>query len=361
MATKTQGVKLGRQPKQYPISQSPFFKLQNRRKLADILQFPLPELQALAECENSYKEFKLAEITDPLRKPRKPRQVQEPIVRLAAVHKRMHRLLSRVALPDYLHSARRSKSYISNAASHLVGERVLKVDIKDFFPSVKSFQVFKFFRDTMLCSSDVAGLLTKLCTYNGALPTGGALSPLLSFFVHRSLFDDLDQFAKIEALVFTCYVDDLVFSGNTISNRTARDVECIVSRHGLHVHKKKTRIYRRGSARLITGVVVKQGVGLTVPHDRFNRIRRVGRALRGTSSESERLKLLERYVGMLGEASQIEARFSGWMRMELSELKRLRANKPPSFKLKLKGSRIKVIAEDAKRQQRATKAFSQRG
>src|SRR6185437_15910064 len=48
----------------------------------------------------------------------KARPIQWPKRRLQAVHARIHKLLSRVAVPKYLHSAVRGKSYVSNAAAH---------------------------------------------------------------------------------------------------------------------------------------------------------------------------------------------------------------------------------------------------
>jgi len=106
----------------------------------------------------------------------KPRQIQEPKRRLQQVHKRISRLLTRVSVPQYLHSAVRGKSYISNAAAHDPAASTIKIDIKKFYPSVPRVAIYAFFHKTMKCRADVAGLLADLLTYKAHLPTGSSAS-----------------------------------------------------------------------------------------------------------------------------------------------------------------------------------------
>jgi hypothetical protein len=75
----------------------------------------------------------------------KARPIQWPKRRLQAVHARIHKLLSRVAVPAYLHSAVRGKSYVSNAAAHDPKMPTIKIDVKKFFPSVSRAVIFNFF------------------------------------------------------------------------------------------------------------------------------------------------------------------------------------------------------------------------
>ena len=79
----------------------------------------------------------------------KPRSIQWPKRRLQGIHTRIHRLLSRVAVPKYLHSAVRGKSYVSNAAAHDPKMPTIKIDVKKFFPSVSRVAIFNFFADAL--------------------------------------------------------------------------------------------------------------------------------------------------------------------------------------------------------------------
>jgi hypothetical protein len=88
----------------------------------------------------------------------KARPIQWPKRRLQSVHARIHKLLSRVAVPKYLHSAVRGKSYVSNAAAHDPKMPTIKIDVKKFFPSVARVTIFDFFVGPLKCRRDVAGL-----------------------------------------------------------------------------------------------------------------------------------------------------------------------------------------------------------
>jgi RNA-directed DNA polymerase len=79
------------------------------------------------------------------------RDVQEPRRPLQYVHMRIHKLLARIETPDYLHSAIKGRSYLTNARSHDSRVPVIKVDVKKFFRSVPRFAVFNFFLDDIKC------------------------------------------------------------------------------------------------------------------------------------------------------------------------------------------------------------------
>src|SRR5258705_185981 len=82
--------------------------------------------------------------------------------------------------PEFLHSAIKGRSYVTNASEHGPNAPTIKVDIRRFYPSIRAAAVFHFFRDHMQCAEDVAGILTKLLTVDGHLPTGSSASPILS-------------------------------------------------------------------------------------------------------------------------------------------------------------------------------------
>src|ERR1700704_2363281 len=96
----------------------------------------------------------------------KARPIQWPKRRLQAAHARVHKLLSRVEVPKYLHSAVRGKSYVSNAAAHDPKMPTIKIDVKKFFPSVSRAVIFSFFAGPLKCRRDVAGLLADILTFD---------------------------------------------------------------------------------------------------------------------------------------------------------------------------------------------------
>jgi RNA-directed DNA polymerase len=114
------------------------------------------------------------------------RQIQDPKPLLKKIHARVALLLARIETPDYLHSAIKGRSYITNAATHRELTSTVKLDVKKFYPSARAQAVFHFFLDRLHCARDVAGILTKLLTVDGCLPTGGNASPILSFWAYRA-------------------------------------------------------------------------------------------------------------------------------------------------------------------------------
>jgi hypothetical protein len=171
--------------KTYALDQCPLYKIASRKRLAqDVFNVDLPFLERLAANERNYRVFTI-------KQGEKERQVEVPKVVLERIHRRLFSLLERIEKPDYLHSGVRGRSYISNAKVHIGSVPLVKLDLKKFYPSVDGARVSRFFTGTMRCSPDVAGLLTRLCTFENHVPTGSCVSQLLAFYAAKPLFDEL--------------------------------------------------------------------------------------------------------------------------------------------------------------------------
>jgi RNA-directed DNA polymerase len=197
--------------KRYPSHQSPLFKVTSPAELAKRLDIELFELEDLANRSDNYKRFKVGH--------QKKRSIQEPKDRLKRAHLKVTRWLGRIITPDYLHSAVRGRSYISNARAHSADANLLKVDVRSFFENVTTHAVYLFFLDSMKCRSDVSMLLANLLTVDGHLPTGSPVSPILSYFSHRPMFDEISDLAHNLELRFTVYVDDMCLGSGLITRR----------------------------------------------------------------------------------------------------------------------------------------------
>src|SRR5687768_9339222 len=85
--------------------------LARRRLSTNAYPITIDDLNRLTKDLGNFKLFSI-------RKHGKDRAIQEPKRELQRIHRRVHDLLSRVQVPDYLHSAVAGKSYLSNAAAH---------------------------------------------------------------------------------------------------------------------------------------------------------------------------------------------------------------------------------------------------
>lgn len=144
-----------------------------------------------------------------------------------------------------------------NAMQHIKNEWFLLVDLKDFFHTVTKTHLKNLFRHLFFYSSDLAAVLTDLCTCQGRLPMGAPSSPVLSNFACLGLDHQMETLAHQHHAVYTRYVDDLTFS---FSGPPPEDfletVRAIVLFHGFAVNDKKVRLLSRLEQPEITGLVI---------------------------------------------------------------------------------------------------------
>lgn len=266
-----------------------------RRLSSKGVSIELDELATLAADAGNYRLYKMD-----------GRPIQEPRQRLQAVHKRVHRLLSRVQVPDYLHSAVKGKSYISNAKKHSATDALIKIDIKKFFASVPEDAVIRFLRNSCKIRSDVAKLFARILVCNGRIATGSSASPILAFYAFKMMFDEIATLAKELDLTFTCYVDDMTLSGAAATNATLMKLRRIIAKHGLKSHKAKC--FAPGVPRVITGVCLSKD-GERVPNKLHLKIAKGFEILASAVGEREKIKARDSLLGRMEAAGMIDPRY----------------------------------------------------
>ena len=232
--------------KKYPIDQSPFYCLRSKKKLAELLGISsVSKLQKLSS-DDFYKEV----VND-------GKKFTPPVGVLRYVHNRIQILLSRIVTPDYLHSAVKGRSNLTNALSHSDAYGMVKTDIRQFFPSTPASKIKRFFLYQMRCSPDVACLLSELLTVGGFLPKGSPCSTTLAFWANKQMFDELYQISKSVNANLTLYVDDVSVSMKGLDSNLLRRINGIIRRNGYQHHKH--RIYRPSQPKVVTGIVLENG------------------------------------------------------------------------------------------------------
>ncbi|HZI10741.1 MAG TPA: reverse transcriptase family protein, partial [Myxococcus sp.] len=198
------------------------------------------------------------------------------------------------------------RSILTNALAHQGADVVVKVDVKDFFPSVTWRRVKGLLRKGGL-PEGTATLLSLMATeapreavqFRGkllyvakgprALPQGAPTSPGITNALCLRLDKRLSALAKRLGFVYTRYADDLTFSWTRAKQPKARRsqrppvavllsrVEKVVEGEGFRLHPDKTRVARKGTRQRVTGLVVNKAAdGLPaarVPRDVVRRLR----------------------------------------------------------------------------------------
>jgi RNA-directed DNA polymerase len=185
----------------------------------------------------------------------------------------LHRLLRRLPAHPCAAGFERGHSIVTNALPHVGRDVVVRLDLRDFFPSIPAERVEKYFRQ-IGWDAEAAALLTSLCTHEGSLPQGAPTSPRLSNLVNYRLDARLCALAETRQASYSRYADDMTLSWTAAPGPTERDangrrndlihlIKQIVADEGYRLHtKKKLRIARRHDRQLVTGLVVNQKVNL---------------------------------------------------------------------------------------------------
>lgn len=289
----------------YGLSQCALYGVQQLSVLSDLLQTTNKALRQSAEAPEFATWIDYS-------KPEKPRYIQDPRGATERLHYRICELLDRVIRPDFLHSATRKRSSVTNAAQHVSHEPCVTTDMKSFYEVTSTNQVTGFFRDSLRMAPDLAHKLARLCTIDGHLPTGSPLSPLLSYWTHHETFDELHALAIECGVVMTVYVDDLAFSGAHASLALLRRMKHKLRLRGLETHKDKS--FGRGRFKHITGAAVN-AKGLHVPNRRLKRIVDDQDVLaHGVFDAETSTSLRGKLNGRIASASAISRRMATWLK-----------------------------------------------
>ncbi|MBL4911448.1 MAG: RNA-directed DNA polymerase [Alteromonadaceae bacterium] len=289
--------------KAYEISDSPLYKLTTKRKLAALLLLEPVTLNALIKNTDNYNVFEQVNSNG------KKRIIEHPNLELDKVHTRIASLLCRIKIPDFVHSGRAKHSHITNARIHIGHHKVLTTDIRSFFPSTSRTHLFNFFNRKMKCSSDVSDILSKICTYNEHLPTGSRISMPLALWANIGMFLELEKIAVKHDIKMSVYVDDITFSGDKLNKLFISTIKRIVERHGHIIHPVKTVLYAKDDAKVITGVILKDGKQFVKNEQHRNVYQDIEqwKILKDTPYMPETLK--NRLLGRLNSLSAIEPKF----------------------------------------------------
>lgn len=190
----------------------------------------------------------------------KIRFLYKPKKRLKTVQRLIHnKILSQIPLPASIHCYRKRRSIVTNAREHIGQQVVAKLDIKDFFPSVRPRLVYDLFT-ALGCAPDVARLFTKLTTYQGEFPQGAPTSPMIANLIlaHTGLQARLKGLCDQHGFTLTIYGDDITVSGRSYIEEFMRLFCKIVQQCGFSVKLEKVQFQTAQERQIVTGVVVNK-------------------------------------------------------------------------------------------------------
>jgi len=273
----------------------PVFEIEH---LSLLLNCPLSELAKMIFSPHSfYRTFEI-----PKRMGGK-RRIEAPYPSLASCQRWiLANILYKLPIHPNAHGFSPNRSILSNASPHLAKKTLLKIDLKDFFPSIPINWIIKLFSEIGY-SYNVSFFLASLCSLDGKLPQGAATSPAISNLLSFTLDKRLSALSEKFHSTYTRYADDLTFSGPYIPHDFIDIVERIVSDVGFSINRKKTRLTIGGGKKIVTGISVSKEAP-TIPRglkrtlrSEFHCIRKFGLISHISSRRIRNPKYLSSLVG----------------------------------------------------------------
>jgi retron-type reverse transcriptase len=211
------------------------------------------------------------------------RLIQAPKTGLKAVQRKLLSLLvEKLPVSPHAHGFVKRRSVRTGAEGHVGKAVVLRLDLKDFFPTVTYVRV----RGLLIALGygyPVAATLAVLMTEAERQPVeldgkvyfvpvgprvcvqGAPTSPALCNAIVLKMDRRLAGLARKHGFTYSRYADDLSLSGSDVE--TAEKLRAlatkIIEEEGFQVNAAKTRLQRRGGRQTVTGVTVNQVLGLS--------------------------------------------------------------------------------------------------
>lgn len=259
------------------IEQNGIPAINNPNELAEFLGLSLPTLRWLCYHRNADTGTHYARFTIP-KSDGSERVISAPKPKLkAAQRKILSDILEALPIHGAAHGFVPGRSIATHAQLHAGAKVIIKLDVKDFFPTIVLPRVKGLFRK-MGYPEQVATLLALLCTesprkeveHDGtiyhvamgprSLPQGAPTSPTLTNLLCVRMDRRLTGLARKYNWTYSRYADDLAFSWHNNDAATIGSIlnfgKSIIGEEGFRVHPKKQRVLRSKSRQILTGLVV---------------------------------------------------------------------------------------------------------
>ena len=201
------------------------------------------------------------------RKRRKPngeyRNIETPHDHLKKIQKiLLDQLLSKLQFDPILFGGKGSSTKKA-VRRHTRKPLVMTMDIKDFFPNVKSHKVRRMFLSRG-AKRNVADLLTRLVTRKNHLPQGAPTSPCIARLVLDPVTKDLKK--AIQSMGAkekpSIWVDDVIISGARGLKRSKKTLISIFNRYGFQIPEEKIKTMPKIQEQVSLGIKLNDGIAV---------------------------------------------------------------------------------------------------
>ncbi|MGI6163449.1 MAG: retron St85 family RNA-directed DNA polymerase [Bacillota bacterium] len=179
----------------------------------------------------------------------------------------VHHVVSCLPVHECATAYRLGCSIKNNALFHANSKHLVRLDIRDFFPSIGFDLLAQRIAESgsnipngEAIKNEDLRLIKGIGFFRGRLTIGSVCAPAISNAVMYPFDCFAAEYAKSHDLIYTRYADDIVFSGPEFIPRSiVNDMSCKLKEFGFILNDHKT-IFMGGSGRkVVTGVFLNTG------------------------------------------------------------------------------------------------------
>lgn len=188
---------------------------------------------------------------------------------------------------DYAMGFTEGRSVVTNATIHKGQNYIFNIDLKDFFPSIEQFRVWKRLQlKPFNFPQQIANIIAGLCSmrqvrdvidetkehdndkkFKYVLPQGSPVSPIITNMVCDTLDRRLAGLARRFGLHYSRYADDITFSSMHYvyapNGKFQTELCRLITEQGFTINEDKTRLQKLGSRQEVTGIIVSKKLNVT--------------------------------------------------------------------------------------------------
>ena len=211
------------------------------------------------------------------------------------------------------------KNILINSEKHADKPYLLKLDFKDFFPSIKGDDFMQYSQNNAnlpLIETDLQRLVRLLFwlpkrNNDFQLSIGAPSSPFLSNAILYSFDSEVSGYCSENSIAYTRYADDMSFSmhNKKMRGEVLQKVQSVLATQpfpSLQLNNKKTVFGSKAHRRMVTGLILSNDGTVSLGRARKRRIRaQIHHLIQDKLNDKEKSKLR----GMLAFVHDIEPDF----------------------------------------------------
>lgn len=248
-------------------------------KISESLGIPIEYIESIGRrASHLYKVYSIPKKSGGLR------IIHHPARELKAVQRwLLWNVLEKLPVHRSAVGYRKGVNILKNAELHKRSRYLLRLDFKDFFPSIHSSDIQRYIDSNYThfekWTNIDRDIFCKIVCRNKRLTIGAPTSPCLSNILCYLLDENISEITKEKQIKYTRYADDMYFSAT--KPNLLSDIEGIVTGiigtiqypSGMQLNKEKTYNVSMKGRRIVTGLVLTSDGNVSIGRERKRLIR----------------------------------------------------------------------------------------